>query len=201
MSYMADIYIGTPSQKIRGLFDTGSANTWILNKMTKPEGATYAYDNAASNTSQSFAQAAKITFGSGELSGHFYTDDLAIGQGEHAIKIKNQKFGNVEQQTGIFNGEFEAIIGLAYPSLAETGVTPVFDNMMGQKLLKDNLFAFFLTIKAEEMESDLTFGYYDKTKFTGDITWHPVKFQYMYGIQLDDIKINGKSLGLCGSTG
>lgn len=90
---------------------------------------------------------------------------------------------------------------MAYPSLAETGVTPVFDNMMQQKLLKDNLFAFFLTIKNEEMESDLTFGYYDKTKFTGDINWHPVKFQYMYGIQLDDVKINGKSLGFCGPNG
>ena len=30
-AYMADIFIGTPSQKIRGLFDTGSSNTWILN--------------------------------------------------------------------------------------------------------------------------------------------------------------------------
>jgi hypothetical protein len=41
--------------------------------------------------------------------------------------------------------------------------------MMGQKLLKDNLFAFFLTVKNEDIESDLTFGYYDKTKYTGEI--------------------------------
>lgn len=32
MSYMADLYIGNPPQKVRGLFDTGSSNTWILNK-------------------------------------------------------------------------------------------------------------------------------------------------------------------------
>jgi len=32
MSYMADLYIGSPPQKVRGLFDTGSSNTWILNK-------------------------------------------------------------------------------------------------------------------------------------------------------------------------
>ena len=32
MSYMADLYIGNPPQKVRGLFDTGSSNTWVLNK-------------------------------------------------------------------------------------------------------------------------------------------------------------------------
>ena len=67
-----------------------------------------------------------ITFGSGSLAGHFYVDDMEIGD----ICIKNQKFGNVESQEGIFQGSFEAIIGLAYPALAEQGVTPVFDNMM-----------------------------------------------------------------------
>mmetsp|Transcript_29546 Transcript_29546/g.45016 ORF Transcript_29546/g.45016 Transcript_29546/m.45016 type:complete len:144 (+) Transcript_29546:198-629(+) len=30
MDYLADIYIGSPPQKVRALFDTGSANTWVL---------------------------------------------------------------------------------------------------------------------------------------------------------------------------
>jgi len=53
---------------------------------------------------------------------------------------------------------------MAYPALAEKGVTPVFDEMIGQKLLKQNIFAFYLTSKQAEnagMLSDLTFGYYD----------------------------------------
>ena len=89
-------------------------------------------------------------------------------------------------------------MGLAYPALAEAGITPMFDNIIGQNLLKNNLFAFYLTPSKSSVESDLTFGYYDKTKFKGDITWHPIVFKYMYGIRLDDIKMNGKSLGLCG---
>lgn len=47
----------------------------------------------------------------------------------------------------------------------------------------------------------MTFGYYDKTRFTGNLTWHPVLFKYMFGIKLDDIKMNGKSLGFCGANG
>jgi hypothetical protein len=92
-------------------------------------------------------------------------------------------------------------VGLAYPVLAEKNVTPVFDNMMKQHLLKNNLFSFYLTLDNSENESDLTFGYYDKTKFRGSLKWHPIKFKYMFGIALDDILINGESLGLCGPNG
>lgn len=62
------------------------------------------------------------------------TDDIRLGScdSKHgSIHIKNQKFGDVEHQETIFTGSnFEAIVGLAYPSLAEPGVVPLFDNMM-----------------------------------------------------------------------
>ena len=47
------------------------------------------------------------------------------------------------------------------------------------------------------MKSDLTFGYYDKEKFKGDMHWNDVLYKYMYGVKLDDIKFNGKSTGVC----
>jgi len=89
---------------------------------------------------------------------------------------------------------------MAYPALAEKGVTPVFDEMIGQKLLKHNMFAFYLTTKQAEdlgMKSDLTFGYYDKAKYQGDIHWNDIKFKYMFGVKLDDVKVNGKSTEVC----
>lgn len=66
--------------------------------------------------------------------------------------------------------------------------------MMDQKVLKSNIFAFYYGSQG----NDLSLGYYDKAKFTGDITWYDVAFKYMYGIKFDDIKINGKSTGVCG---
>ena len=89
---------------------------------------------------------------------------------------------------------------MAYPALAEPNVTPVFDEMMKQKLLESNMFAFYLSSKQDEnagLKSDLTLGYYDKAKFTGDIHWSPVKFQYMFGVPLDDIKVGGKPMNIC----
>lgn len=77
---MSEIFVGNPPQKIRALFDTGSTNTWVLNKATDIGGPKeFAYDNAASSTSKKTEQKAKITFGSGSLAGHFYTDDVRIG--------------------------------------------------------------------------------------------------------------------------
>ena len=208
-AYVSEFYVGNPPQKLRGLFDTGSTNTWVLNKAVNlGQGVekAFSYDDAASHTSHKLTQKAAIQFGSGALAGHFMTDDLRLGTCDGTtssgqIHIKNQKFGNVEKQKTIFTGSnFEAIIGMAYPALAEKGVTPVFDEMINQKLLKTNVFAFYFTSKQAEaagMNSDLTFGYYDKSKFKGDVDWHPVLYKYMFGVKLDDVKVNGKALNMC----
>jgi hypothetical protein len=107
----------------------------------------------------------------------------------------------VEKQQTIFTGKnFEAIVGMAYPALAEQGVTPVFDEMMNQKLLKSNVFSFYFTTKEAEAKgtkSEMTLGYYDRAKFTGNIRWHDIRFKYMFGVQLDDVIVNGKSIGVC----
>lgn len=124
-----------PPQKIRALFDTGSANTWILNKKVKTHDLHFAYDDTKSTTAKKTAQKAYISFGSGSLSGHFMLDDFRIGGCEYCqstsqLLIKNQKFGDVEKEDSIFRENFDAIVGLAYPNFAEKGITPVFDNMI-----------------------------------------------------------------------
>ena len=48
MCYMAEINVGTPPQPIKALFDTGSSNTWILNKKVKPD--LPGYDDTKSST-------------------------------------------------------------------------------------------------------------------------------------------------------
>lgn len=75
----------------------------------------------------------------------------------------------------------------------------MFDSIMQQKSLGKNMFAFWMVRKEEEKAnkmSEMTLGYFDVKKFAGELNWYPVEFKYMYAIQLDDIKVNGKSIGL-----
>lgn len=51
------------------------------------------------------------------------------------------------------------------------------------------------------LDSELTFGYYDKSKYTGDMIWHPILHKLMFGIQLDDIKVNGVAMNICSDKG
>ncbi len=76
----------------------------------------------------------------------------------------------------------------------------MFDEMIKQNLLQNNVFAFYLTNKANEalgLKSDLTLGYYDRAKFEGQVHWNDIKFKYMFGVEMTDILVNGKSTGLC----
>lgn len=100
-AYVSEFYVGNPPQKVRGLFDTGSTNTWILNKKTplkNRDGSEIekelSYDETASSTYKKTDQRAAIQFGSGALMGHFVTDDLRLGSCDGSkssgqIHIKN----------------------------------------------------------------------------------------------------------------
>lgn len=62
----------------------------------------------------------------------------------------------VQQQT-TFDETFDAIIGLAYPAMAEDAGLPLFDEMMDQNLLVENKFSFYHSQNADE-DGELLFG-------------------------------------------
>lgn len=95
-------------------------------------------------------------------------------------------------------------MGLAYPSMAETGVIPFFDVLMNEHVLHDvdnnpaNMFAFYMSTNQQD-QSELVFGGYDPDRILAgeEIVWHPVVDKLFWSIKLDDIKVGGQSLGIC----
>jgi hypothetical protein len=79
--YIGEVFVGNPPQTIRAVFDTGSTNTWILNKSVDLNGKDkqFSFDDAKSKSLKKSDKETTVTFGSGKLGGHFYQDDIRIG--------------------------------------------------------------------------------------------------------------------------
>lgn len=81
--------------------------------------------------------------------------------------------------------------------MAEDAGLPFFDEGMQEGVFKSNKFSFYLSQNDDE-PSELLLGDVNESKFEGDLTCHPVVDQLFWSLRLDDIKLNGDSLNLCG---
>lgn len=63
------------------------------------------------------------------------------------LVCKSQAFGlsRTESSKSLEFAAFDGILGLAYPSIASSGATPVFDNMWDQGLVSQDLFSVYLS--------------------------------------------------------
>lgn len=62
------------------------------------------------------------------------------------ISVTKQIFGASQTEAPFMaNMVADGILGLAFPNLAASGATPVFDNMMTQGLVSQNLFSVYLS--------------------------------------------------------
>ncbi|XP_068930802.1 cathepsin E [Petaurus breviceps papuanus] len=192
MEYFGVISIGSPPQNFTVIFDTGSSNLWVPsvycvspacnnhNRFHPSQSSTY-FENG-----NSFS----IQYGTGSLSGIIGTDQVSV----QGITVANQQFGESVKEPGstFVNAEFDGILGLAYPSLAVGGVTPVFDNMMAQNLVDIPVFSVYMTRNTDSTTgSELIFGGYDHAHFTGSLNWVPVTKQGYWQIALDNIQVGG----------
>ena len=152
------------------------------------------YSNEKSSTFKKIGLNVGVTFGTGQIKGEINSDTFHFGQ----VKIPDQSFGEIFEESGdvFVSGKFSGILGLAYPSMAAFNFDPVFDSIIKKKVLKNNLITFFYSFD-EKVDGQVTLGYIDKTKYTGDIFYYPVIDKYYWTIKLNDILYDGKSLGLC----
>ncbi|XP_063064462.1 pepsin A-like [Engraulis encrasicolus] len=188
--YYGVISIGTPPQSFRVVFDTGSANLWVPSvKCNSPACNNHRkFNPQSSSTFQATQQSFTITYGTGYLTGVLGYDNVEVG----GIPVKHQSFGlsEAEDQT-FYYSEADGILGLGFPSNAAAGSTPVFDNMMSQGLVPNDLFSVYLSRHGQE-GSVVLFGEIDPQYYTGELYQIPLVPNAQYWkINVDSITING----------
>lgn len=197
--YIGIIDIGNPPQSIPVIFDTGSGNVFVTSSKCKSKTCSLnkSFNKDLSKTYVSLNIDIEVYFGTGNVKGKINEDTFNIGN----LIIPHQKFGEILEQEGtVFsNTDFSGILGLGYPGLAAYESVPIFDSIINNKLLDRNLIAFYYSYNEDE-DGEITFGYVNKDKYIGNIKYYNVIDKYYWTVKLDDILINGKSIGLCNKT-
>lgn len=194
--YIGKIGVGTPPQSLNVIFDTGSTNLWVtsvqcLSKYCKNNEK---YDNSLSTSHESLDIDLEVEFGTGAVKGVISQDIISIGH----LQIQSQIFAEIREENGeVFKEtKFSGILGLAFPGMSANHYTPIFDNIINQKLLSSNQFSFYFS-EYPKQESVVIFGENDPKYFKEPILWFPVSRKYYWEIEMSDISINGQKMNLC----
>ncbi|KAL6941760.1 saccharopepsin [Hanseniaspora osmophila] len=187
--YYTEISLGTPAQNFKVILDTGSSNLWVpsaeCSSLSCFLHAKYSHEDSSSYKKNGTEFA--IQYGSGAVEGYISQDTLVLGD----LLIPEQDFGEVTSEPGLTFafGKFDGILGLAYDSISQGKVVPPIYNAIAQDLLDEPKFAFYLGNADVDPEDGgvATFGGIEKSRFTGDITWLPVRRKAYWEVKFDGI--------------
>uniref|UniRef100_A0A3B4YBL9 pepsin A n=2 Tax=Seriola lalandi dorsalis TaxID=1841481 RepID=A0A3B4YBL9_SERLL len=190
VAYYGVISIGTPPQSFKVIFDTGSSNLWVPSvycnspacnnhkRFNPSTSSTYKYNGTPLN----------IQYGTGSMTGFLAYDTVTVG----GLAVTNQIIGLSKSEAPFMQYmRADGILGLAYPRLSASGATPVFDNMMKEGLVSQDLFSVYLSSNSEQ-GSVVTFGGIDSNHYYGSITWIPLSNELYWQITVDSVTVNGQ---------
>lgn len=207
-AYYGNIQIGTPAQTITVVFDTGSGNLIVPSAACHDRACTMhkRYDphmSGSASLRQSDGTKAEpgaandqltVTFGTGEITGLFYQDDICIG----ALCAPMSFIGSTAETDSPFASfSFDGVLGLALDEMTQGPRFSMLQQLNDAGQLRDYKFSIFLSDSDLE-DSEVTFGEVKSEHFIGDMFWVPVTRKSGYWqVSIEDIAINNKKQKLC----
>mmetsp|Transcript_115934 Transcript_115934/g.368688 ORF Transcript_115934/g.368688 Transcript_115934/m.368688 type:complete len:490 (-) Transcript_115934:182-1651(-) len=200
-AYWGQLTLGTPPQPLKVIFDTGSGNLIVPAAGCTESGCAphRKYNSEASSTASLVTNergesSSDITFGTGEITGDFYKDNLCISEKLcfdvnfiAADSMSTQPFSMVP---------FDGIMGMGFEDLSMGAGFNIVDDLQNRMHVPrgGGQFSFYMT---DGEDSEVTFGGYRAERLASDIVWALVTAQSWWQIAIDDITFNNQPKGLC----
>lgn len=206
--FVGEIEIGTPPQKFKVVFDTGSSNLWVPSQKCVKGGCVphKKYDPTKSTTFKTNLKDGGqplftfIEYGTGTCVLEHGYDDVGI----QGLKIPKQDIGLVVEESlhPFFELPFDGIVGLGFPDpdfrQQNRDATPLIETIKEQNLLRRNIFSFYVP-KDLGKPASISFGRANEKYVVAGkkVEWIPVISIYYWEVNISDILIFDRSLGFC----
>jgi hypothetical protein len=158
------IEIGSPPQKLRALFDTGSFNLVVIDSSIFPDGSSDgvgSYDASASNTSVNTTEKSFSSYADGSsVEGYYFTDSVTVA----GLTVQDFKFGVGTTTDGLNT------FGLGYFPDKTKAILPNY--LQSQGLISRRVFNSYSD--GGSQSGGIVFGGLDKGKYTGTLEKVPV---------------------------
>ena len=127
---------------------------------------------AAAVTNEKGEDSSEITFGTGQISGDFYRDQMCVGE---SLCIEANFIAATQETTEPFQEiPFDGIMGLGFNDLSMGKGFNMIDEMTSKGVLPNGQISFYLT---DGGDSEVTFGGYKSEYVASEIVWAPVEVQ------------------------
>ncbi|XP_068189381.1 renin isoform X2 [Antennarius striatus] len=196
--YYGEISIGSPAQSFNVVFDTGSANLWVPSQSCSAfSAACYThnrYDASSSWTHVENGTGFTIQYASGLVKGTLSEDVVMVG-GIPVVQV----FAEASYMSSMpfMFAKFDGVLGMGYPARAIDGITPVFDRIMSQHILKEEVFSIYYSRDTKHSPGgELVLGGTDPNYYTGNFNYMDTKDNGRWEISMKGISV-GMQMMFC----
>ena len=195
--YSTELTIGTPPQKFKVCPDTGSSNLWVPSHSCKSIACWLhtRYNSQKSSTYTPDGREVAIQYGSGSCKGFASEDVVNIGGLSKKMTFAEM---TTEGSTSFIAAKFDGILGLAFRNISVQNIDPPLHVYYENGMIDKYIVSFKLGKKDGEI-GEMTIGGWNPDAFQGEITWFDVAKELWWYFEFDDVLINDKSSGVCGS--
>ncbi|XP_028309572.1 renin isoform X1 [Gouania willdenowi] len=196
--YFGEISIGSPAQMFNVVFDTGSANLWVPSQSCSPFSTACfthnRYDASKSHTYLENGTGFSIQYASGNIRG-FLSEDVVVVGGIPVVQVFAEAT-SLSAMPFIF-AKFDGVLGMGYPNVAIDGIMPVFDRIMSQQVLKEEVFSVYYSRDPKHLPGgELVLGGTDPNYYTGGFNYLDTREMGKWEVMMKGVSV-GMEMMFC----